>query len=241
MLKMKMFKCKNFYLDLWAKSYIIRQVIITDVRFRTSACYSHRRFTRDVGFFMEVIGMGDKVAIFIDGAYVDNVLKDHFYSKRIDYDKLPKELAKTHGVQILRTYYYDCPPHQSNPPSEDEKRRKRSKDRFFAQLNRLNHFEVRKGRVACKKVDGRSVYQQKRTDVMLAIDMVQLSATHQISTAILIAGDNDFTPVVNNVKNNAVSVVLYHGPHRTYNNELWNACDDRYEIDKELVDKTRLF
>jgi len=62
--------------------------------------------------------------------------------------------------------------------------------------------------------------------------MVQLALTHQISKAILLAGDSDFMPAVEVVKQNGVLVELWHGPKSTVHNELWMAADERQEIDR---------
>jgi hypothetical protein len=60
-------------------------------------------------------------AIFIDAAYLDKVLYYDHNKKRVDYMKLTQEL--TAGNQLFRAYYYHCLPYQSNPPTEEEKRR----------------------------------------------------------------------------------------------------------------------
>ena len=52
-----------------------------------------------------------RIAIFIDGAYLDYALRDEFNSARIDYHALAETLAG--GIDILRTYYYHCLPYQS--------------------------------------------------------------------------------------------------------------------------------
>jgi hypothetical protein len=50
-----------------------------------------------------------RVAVFIDGAYLDYVLRDEFARARIDYGRLSEELAG--GIDLLRTYYYHCLPY----------------------------------------------------------------------------------------------------------------------------------
>ena len=53
--------------------------------------------------------MPDRTAIFIDGAYLDHVLRDEFQHARIDFAKLSARMAG--DAPVLRTYYYsDCPP-----------------------------------------------------------------------------------------------------------------------------------
>lgn len=77
---------------------------------------------------------------------------------------------------------------------------------------------------------------------MLGVDMVQLAATRQITRAVLLAGDSDFVPAIEAVKQHGVLTVLWHGPIRsgqknTVHKELWDACDDRFEIDGDMISK----
>lgn len=76
--------------------------------------------------------------------------------------------------------------------------------------------------------------------------MVQLAATKQITRAVLLAGDSDFVPAVEAVKQNGVLMVLWHGPlsasgraHSSTHRELWGACDDRFEITSALVTRVQ--
>ena len=59
----------------------------------------------------------NRIGIFIDGAYLQRVLKDEFGSTKIDFNLLAQKMAG--GKEILRTYYYDCLPYKSNPPAKD--------------------------------------------------------------------------------------------------------------------------
>jgi len=65
-----------------------------------------------------------RVAVFIDGAYLDYVLRDEFAKARIDYGGLSERLAG--AVDLLRTYYYHCLPYQSPTPTVDEAQRIRA-------------------------------------------------------------------------------------------------------------------
>jgi len=181
----------------------------------------------------------DRVAIFLDGAYVDYGLRVEFDSARIDFHELAQRLAS--GKEILRTYYYHCLPYQSDPPTTDEATRFGRMQAFVSQLMRLPRFEVRLGKLAFRGVraDGDKIFVQKRVDILLGVDLVQLSTKRQISTAILLAGDSDFLPAVQIAREEGVLVHLYHftvhQPHR----ELWDACDERTTITRELIDQIR--
>ena len=179
--------------------------------------------------------MPNRVAIFIDGAYLDYVLKDEFKDARIDLEVLSKVLSRE--SDILRTYYYHCPRYQSNPPTQDERDRYAAQRRFFTALERLPRYSVRLGRLAYRGKDdtGRAEYEQKRVDILLGVDMAQLAAKQSIQEAILLAGDSDFIPAVIAAKQEGVLLKLYHGekPH----SDLWQEVDERVRINQQLIDQ----
>ena len=177
--------------------------------------------------------MPNKAAIFIDGAYLDHVLRDQFGGAQIDYRLLSETLAG--DADILCTYYYHCPMYQSNPPTQDERDRYAAQRRFFTALDRLPRYAVRLGRLAYRGTDesGHPKFEQKRVDILLGVDMVQLAAKQNIDEAILLAGDSDFIPAVTAAKSDGVLVRLYQGqrPH----SDLWQEVDERTEITQSLV------
>ena len=175
----------------------------------------------------------NRVAIFIDGSYLNQVLIHEHNRAKIDYSALSTKLAG--DSEILRTYYYDCPPYQSRVPTQDEKDRYSSWRKFFDALDTLPRFTFRLGRLAYrgKDDDGKPVFVQKRVDLLLGIDLVSLAAKHLIQEAVLVAGDSDFVPVVEAAKAEGVLVRLFHGesPHQ----DLWRAADERTLISDELI------
>jgi len=176
-----------------------------------------------------------RVAIFIDGAYLDFVLKAEYGSPKVDHQTLATELAD--GIDILRTYYYHCLPYQSASPTPLERQRFSRAQAFYAALDRLQRYQVRLGRLAFRGNDqsGRPIFQQKRVDIMLGVDLTLLSGKRQITHAFLLAGDSDFIPAVEAAKNEGVLVRLYHGvrPHK----DLWDCADERFIIDQGLLDR----
>lgn len=187
----------------------------------------------------------DRSAIFIDGAYFDKLLEQEFNRTRVDFSLLAASLA--HEDNILRTYYYHCPPYLSQPPTEEELCRSDAKERFFQALNSLPRFQVRLGRLLYRGTDGqgRPIFVQKLVDIMLGVDMVRMAATRQITKAVLVAGDSDFVPAVDEAKRLGILVSLWHGPTQgaaygsSVHRELWNACDERAEITQALLDSVQ--
>jgi len=80
-----------------------------------------RRRLLTPGFvFVRISSVSGRVAIFIDGGYLDHVLRDLRLFGKLDYNAFA--LALKGGGDLLRTYYYHCLPWQSPTPTPDESR-----------------------------------------------------------------------------------------------------------------------
>jgi uncharacterized LabA/DUF88 family protein len=82
--------------------------------------------------------------------------------------------------------------------------------------------------------------RQKGVDMALGIDLATLSATHNIQKCVIIAGDSDFAPAIVAAKQHGVFVTLYYHPATHIHDNLYEACDDRIEMTKELLEKCRM-
>ena len=182
----------------------------------------------------------DKVAVFIDNGYFKKV-QDRMGLK-VNYEKFSDEVVGN-AYSRFRTYVYDCPPFQSNPPTDEEIKRKSGFDAFKHNIERLSRFEFRTGRLqqvrnengeVIKRTDGTPMLKQKGVDMSLGIDVAKLSATRQIQKVILVAGDSDFIPAIGIAKQEGVLVTLYYSPEGYIHDSLYVICDDRAEITKEL-------
>jgi uncharacterized LabA/DUF88 family protein len=190
-----------------------------------------------------------RLAIFIDGGYICTLAEKEFRIW-VDYEILPKKFleivqSKTpEPVDLLRTYYYDCLPYQSDPPTKEETNRFAKARSFHDFMSRLPRFTVRQGRLKFRGLDssGQPIFQQKRVDIMLGLDIALLSAKHQITHIAIVAGDSDLLPAFEVARTEGVSVWLFHGPRvskidktSTYADELWKGADERCEIDLTLM------
>lgn len=181
-------------------------------------------------------------AIFIDGGYLRKLSQNHFDGIRIDFHKLVSLMAE--GSDLFRAYYYDCPPFVSHPATEEELRTAKNFDNFRRSLESIPKFHTRLGKLARigRHQEGGPILVQKRVDMMLGMDMVDLAVTKRVDKVILLAGDSDFLPAVDRVKAMNVSVVVWHGPRgygeqKTIHDELWFACDERFELTMELMEQ----
>lgn len=181
-----------------------------------------------------------RAAIYIDGGYLDKVLYHNFHNRRIDYDKLVSEMAAPDDM--LRAYYYHCLPHRGNNPSEEERGRYGSMHRFVTALGHLPRFEVRLGRIVMRgySADGTPIFIQKRVDCMIGVDMALLAAKGKITNVGFLSGDSDLIPAIEAVKREGVLVTLWHGAYSqstSPSRELVEICDERREINEELINR----
>lgn len=174
-----------------------------------------------------------RCAVLIDGGYLDKVLHNDFSNARVDIGKLGDELAGP--MERLRTYYYHCMPFQSDPPTPEERIRFASMDAFIFSLKKLPRFQFRQGKL--QKIG--SEYKQKRVDIWMAVDLVRMSSNRQIEKALIVTGDSDLVPAIEAARDEGVVVVLYYSPNSRHD-ELLQACDERYEITRNLIEKTKL-
>jgi len=179
----------------------------------------------------------DKCAIFIDGGYFSKVLKNEFDLPRIDYLKLSENISK--GYKRTRTYYYNCMPYKSDPPTIEEKKRFDDMQRFIESLKKLPNFEIRLGKLKKRHDEKGNIYfVQKGVDILLAVDLIRLGRKGRIDYAILVTGDNDFVPVIKTVKDEGVIIYLYSS-HASKIGELRKICDQCFFLDRDLINNSR--
>ena len=175
--------------------------------------------------------MPERIAVFIDGGYLDYVLKDNNVFGKLDYRAFAEALRGQ--ADLLRAYYYHCLPWQSATPTPFESERFAKMQRFLDSVDRLPRYMVRQGRLAHRgtRADGSPIFEQKQVDILVAADIVLLSAKHQVGEIVVVTGDSDFLPAIKIARDEGVLVRLAHGtgqnrPH----NELWNMADERIEM-----------
>lgn len=174
-----------------------------------------------------------RAAIFIDGGYIQTQLKMHNieadYGEMSDY--LLSPLRASFPLDLLRCYYYYCAPYMSPEPTEDELKRMENHEKFVAQIQSLGRWAMRLGKLQKRWEGQREVYEQKRVDVLLSVDLVRHAAAGHIQHAILVAGDSDFVPAVEAAKEHGVTLTLWCGHYNTVNKDLIALADEVYLLD----------
>ena len=189
-----------------------------------------------------------RLAIHIDGAYAGKLAENEFRTW-FDYEKLSSKIKSKiasrtqEPLDLVRTYFYDCLPYQSDPPTSDQALRFGNRRKFFHALRQLSNYSVREGRLEYRGEDGtgKPIFQQKRTDLMIGLDMALLAAKHQVTHLALFSGDSDLLPAVEAAKQEGVVVWLVHGPPHTFANDLWTAADNRMVVDRAFASEITRF
>lgn len=177
----------------------------------------------------------DKGAIFIDGGYLNRILKEKFKGMAsINYLGLCDELCKKVQVERLRTYYYTCAP-IVRPQCKEDRKRMAAAQEFMSYIKRLPRFEIRLGKLQC--INGQ--FRQKMVDVLLSLDLVNMCYEKQVQQVILIAGDSDFVPAIKKAKDCGAVVHTFYHPSAVHNN-LLDEVDEAHELTQELIDKVKL-
>ena len=174
--------------------------------------------------------MTDRVAVFIDNGYLSKVLTD---GTKIDFVKFCDTVCGNN--ERLRTYFFDCKPYKSEPPTEEEKAKLSQYDKFARKIEALPRFQMRFGKLR-KNKDG--TYEQKRVDILLAVELVRLSWSDQIQYAVIVTGDSDFVPAIEAAKDAGVITKLYYS-RSSVHDELLSAVDERFEMDQAFFDSVK--
>lgn len=174
-----------------------------------------------------------RTAVFIDGNYLYKNANEVLGRKsKLDMNLVRDGLAGlVPSRSLMRCYYYDALPALSSPPTEEEKLKTNNKQAFFRALASVPYMEPRVG--YCRYVQGK-VPVQKKVDVLLAVDLVQLSMQQSITDAVIFAGDGDFIPAVEIAKTAGTCIHLVHGSVRS--SDLEKIADTKILLTKEMAE-----
>jgi len=179
------------------------------------------------------------VAVMLDGGYVQKrlyALLGKKYAGSADVLEFAKSCLNSSKEELLRIYYYDCPPCTSvvtNPmsgkqtdlgastvakrisrmheelASSDHVAFRRGEIRFRGwRLKRQAYNDLIKGDRSCAGADFEYDLKQKGVDMRIGLDIAWLASKRIVDTIILAAGDTDFVPAMKFARREGVSVVL---------------------------------
>jgi len=136
--------------------------------------------------------MAERVMIFIDGSNLYHSLKNIFGRTDLDLGKFCRKLLARR--KLIRIYYYNA-----KVGFKEEPERYRHQQKFFASVNAIPYSELRLGRLVYSNWPNAPPYE-KGIDVQLTTDMLTHGYKNNYDVAILVAGDSDFAPALQAVK-----------------------------------------
>lgn len=165
--------------------------------------------------------------LFIDGGYLREKFEnciDRYHGN--DGQKVdPVIPATTSALPFMpqKTFYYDCVDDQKaeNETQDEFDRRVKAQVELFASIRNVAGWHVREGRLVGARKQNR---RQKRVDVLLAVEMLSHAFNKNMQTAVLIAGDDDFTPLVDELLRHGTYVEVW-SDHWSRSSHLIHSAD----------------
>ena len=153
----------------------------------------------------------DKTIVFIDDGFLSKLSK-HFgdgeYLK-IHRKNFAENLCKNENLTCEKIFVYTAPPFQSSISNESEIKRKEGYDKFVKSLEK-EEIIVREGRCQRLKIGNDYVYSQKGVDTLLTMDLMKVAPKYkEVKKIILVASDSDFVPIIKDLQEDGIKVVLY--------------------------------
>ena len=159
--------------------------------------------------------------LFVDGAHLriayEQIVGD-FYGEigEIDFE----HLLRTTSSQ--RAFLYDCidDVKHAGDTHADLVQRVSRQEEAFERIQSLSDFHVKLGQLsgAGKKK------RQKKVVILLAVDMLSFAHSRVIDGAILIAGDLDFAPIVDELVRTGTRVHVYYNPRGAARDRCIDKC-----------------
>jgi uncharacterized LabA/DUF88 family protein len=132
----------------------------------------------------------------------------------LDYGRLTNTYSKV--------FYYDALPERKSDEDDQTHTRIAPQRHLFDRLSNLDRFHVYEGDV--RRSSARRGPEQKKIDVMIAVDMLTHSFRRNMHEATLLTGDLDFKPLIDALVQEGMFVTLWYPPGTT-SKELIAAAD----------------
>lgn len=140
-----------------------------------------------------------KIALFIDFENLRLNFFERAYKEkkfRFDYNSMPEKvvefctaLLENNKEEIYRIFFYTAKPSSTHPRYNDI-------HNFFDKLEKLNHVALRQGKLVARGRAPNVTYVQKQVDMLLGLDIADVSIKHHADTVLLFGYDSDMAPAL---------------------------------------------
>lgn len=187
--------------------------------------------------------------VFLDAGLLSKLSKYFGRGKYLVYDiaKFAHNILKKENLNCQQIFYYTAPPFQSDPPSQEEIKRKERYDLFIKKLLNNKKIVIREGRCQRLKIDGKFIFKQKAVDSLMIMDLMRIPIDFpDIKKIIILASDSDFVPIIRYLRDLGTEIILYthYSKNRRSNlsrsNELLKTASRYVQLTKEDFDKSKL-
>jgi uncharacterized LabA/DUF88 family protein len=132
-----------------------------------------------------------------------------------------------------KVFYYDALPSKSGDESDaDYQARHDAAATLHDRLGALDRFHVYEGET--RRSLSRKKQEQKKVDIMIAVDMLTHSFRRNMEQATLLTADLDFKPLLDALVTEGMFVTLWYPPNRT-SPELIKSADRRRRLDVRAI------
>lgn len=132
-----------------------------------------------------------------------------------------------------KVFYYDALPSKHGGETDDQFMARLDKAKsFHDKLADLDRFHVYEGDT--RRSPSLRKQQQKKVDIMIAVDMLTHSFRRNMERATLLASDVDFKPLLDALVSEGMFVTLWYPPKRT-NADLIKSADRREQLDVRSI------
>jgi uncharacterized LabA/DUF88 family protein len=136
-------------------------------------------------------------------------------------------------VGFEKVFYYDALPSKSGDESDtDYQARHDAAASLHDHLGALDRFHVYEGET--RRSLSRKKQEQKKVDIMIAVDMLTHSFRRNMQRATLLTADLDFKPLLDALVTEGMFVTLWYPPNRT-NPDLIRSADQRRRLDVRTI------
>jgi len=172
--------------------------------------------------------------IFVDNGFFKLVKKEFEKKskKKKKFLQTFRNICKNENLDLKHLFFYTSPPYQSEIPDEKEKTLIKNYKYLLNFLKYKKWITIREGRCQRLKIEDQYKYQQKGVDILISIDLMEIKEKYPlVKEIVLIACDSDFVPLIKNIQEKGIKVILYtyfdrkrNSPFSRYN-ELLKSCN----------------